>query len=492
MRILFVASECAPFAKTGGLGDVVGALPKFLARRGHDVRVVMPLYGMQPALRWDEFERLEGALTVPMGFGPARCAVRSGRLADSKARLYLLEHWRYFDRPHLYGSPTESYGDNLERFAFLSRGALALCYALRWIPDVVHAHDWQTALVPVYLDTVEWGKPLHGAASVLTIHNLAFQGEFDPRQLWISGLGREHLHGKGLEHFGTLNLIKGGLYHATLLSTVSPTYAREIQQSAHGCGLDGVLRERAGDLHGILNGIDDDEWNPATDPLIPAHFSADDLSGKAICKAELQREAGLAVNAKVPLFAWVGRFAYQKGIDVFTTALASLLHQEAQFVVLGTGDRGVEGKLSELAALHPDKLRLWVGFDHGRAHRIEAGADFFVMPSRFEPCGLNQMYSQRYGTLPIVRATDELADTIASYDEANGRGTGFALGDLTASSLENTLGWAIATWYQRRAHIDSMRLQSMALDWSWNRAAGDYEQLYRDAYARRQGHPFGG
>lgn len=503
MRILFVASECAPFAKTGGLGDVVGALPKVLARRGHDVRVVMPLYGGQPLLPWDSFARLDGALTVPMGYGPARCAVRSGTLPRQPGeartppvRVYFLEHARYFDRSGLYGTPTESYGDNVERFAFLSRGALALCYALRFHPDVIHAHDWQTALLPVYLNTVEWAQPLHACASVLTIHNLAFQGEADPRQLAVAGLGPEHLHGRALEHFGSLNLLKGGLWHATFLSTVSPNYAREIQTSTHGCGLDGVLRERSGDLRGILNGIDEAEWDPARDPALAQRYSRDDLAGKAACKAVLQREAGLPVRGDVPLVAWVGRFAWQKGIDVVAHALMGLLRDdapfEAQYVFLGTGDLKMEQWLRDLAARHPRRLALFAGFDQAQAHRIEAGADLFLMPSRFEPCGLNQMYSQRYGTLPIARATGGLADTIRSYDERTGAGTGFLFGDLTPGALYDTIGWALATWWQRRPHFDAMRRAAMALDWSWSRFAGDYEQLYKDAYARRRGHPWRG
>jgi starch synthase len=484
MRILFVASECAPFAKTGGLGDVVGALPKYLARRGHEVRVVLPLYQGMP---WDSFELLDGVLAVPMGYGPEFAAVRLGRLPGSDVRVHFLEHRRFFDRPHLYGSPDGAYGDNLERFAFLSRGALQLCTAMNWIPDVGHAHDWQAALAPVYLDTVEWGRPLHGCASLLTIHNLAFQGEFDPRQLWVAGLGDEHLHARGLEHFGTLNLMKGGLWHATLLTTVSPNYAREIKTPEFGCGLDGVLRERAGDLQGILNGVDVDEWDPATDPHLAARFDARRIAGKAKCKAALQREAGLPERADVPLFGWVGRLAYQKGIDAFAHALMGLLQLDLQVVLLGSGDPEAARFLGELAAKNPTKFRAWFAFDHARSHRIEAGSDFFVMPSRFEPCGLNQMYSQRYGTLPIVRATGGLLDTVENYDESRGRGTGFVFGDLTPTSLYNTCAWALSTWHDRRPHVAAMRRQAMALDWSWERFAGEYERLYREAVVRRRG-----
>jgi len=487
MKVLFVASECAPFVKTGGLGDVVGALPKALAELGIDVRVVLPLYA---GIDWNGLERLEGTIGVPMWNGTAWSGVRLGRLPGSAVPVYFLEYHRYFDRPYLYGPPSEGYADNLERFTFLSRGALELSKALGWIPDLVHAHDWQSALVPVYLNTVEWGQPLHGAASVYSIHNLTYQGVFDGDAMPITGLGREHYHPTGFEHFGTMNLTKAALYHATLLSTVSPTYAREIQTAPYGAGLDGVLRERSADLRGILNGIDTADWDPATDPRLPAHFSAHEQSGKAVCKAALQREAGLPVRPETPVFALVGRLVAQKGIDVLAQALPRILDWDLQLVLLGTGEPEAERYFTWLAGERGDRFAAWLGFDDARAHRIEAGADFFLMPSRFEPCGLNQMYSLRYGTLPIVRATGGLADSVQSYDEASGGGTGFVLADLNAASLTDTIGWALATWYQRPAHIAAMRTRAMAQDFSWQRAAAAYRDLYHAAYERRRGHPF--
>ncbi len=487
LKVLLVASECAPFAKTGGLGDVVGALPRALQRLGIDVRVVMPLYAGMP---WSDFEPLEGALGVPMWFGTAWGAVRLGRLPRSDVPVYALEHRRYYDRPHLYGPPGHDYPDNLERFTFLSRGALELCKALGWIPDVIQANDWQTALVPVYVNTVEWAQPLHGTATVYTIHNLAYQGVFDPGAMPITGLGPEHFHAGEFEHFGALNLTKAALVHANLLSTVSPTYAREIQTPAHGWGLDGVLAGRRADLVGILNGIDE-EWDPATDDLIPARFTADDLTGKAECKRALQADAGLPVRADVPLLASIGRLTPQKGVDVLAVALERVLGWDVQAVLLGTGDPDLERAFAALAARHPTRFHVWRAFDNGLAHRIEAGADFFLMPSRFEPCGLNQMYSLRYGTLPIVRATGGLVDTVESYDERTGGGTGFVFQDLTAGALADTIGWAVSTWYDRPAHVAAMRRRAMAQDFSWDRAARAYDRLYRDAYARRRGHAFG-
>ncbi|MBI5070367.1 MAG: glycogen synthase GlgA [Deltaproteobacteria bacterium] len=489
LRVLHVASEVAPFAKTGGLGDVCGALPKALRRRGIDVRVVVPLYA---GMDWESLERLDGTIEVPMWWGPARAAVRLGHLPGSDVPVYFLEFHRYYDRPYIYGRPGDGYEDNLERFTFLSRGALELAKALHLAPDVIHAHDWQTALVPVYVNTVEWARPLHGAATVFTIHNLAHQGVTDGGAMFVTGLGQHHYNPGEFEHFGSLNVMKAALHHSTLLSTVSPTYAREIQSAAHGCGLDGILRSRHRDLHGILNGIDVEEWNPATDRHLPAHFSAASLEGKAACKAALQAEAGLPVNPKVPLFGVVGRLTPQKGLDILAHCMERVLSWDVQVVLLGAGDREAEHFFGSLSDRRRDRFRAWIGFSEPRAHRIEAGADFFIMPSRFEPCGLNQLYSLRYGTLPIVRATGGLVDTVEGYREASGEGTGFLFSDLTPDALANTLGWAASTWYDRPGHVDAMRRRAMAQDFSWARAAEAYERLYLEAYRRRRGHAFAG
>jgi starch synthase len=484
LKILFIAAECAPFAKTGGLGDVVGALPKALAHDGLDVRVVVPLYAGMP---WREFETLEGILSVPLGRVTAQGAVRLARLPGSEVPVYLLEHRHYFDRPFLYGPPGHAYVDNIERFAFLSRAALVLADAIGFTPDVVHAHDWQAGLAPVYVNTVCWGRPLHASASVFTIHNLEYQGVAGPQAMNVTGLGAEHFNSAEFEHFGTLNVMKAAIRHSTFVSTVSPTYAREIQTPPLGAGLDGELRQRAGDLRGILNGIDTDEWDPARDPHIAQHYDASDLSGKAACKAALQAEAGLPVRPEVAVLGLVSRFVRQKGIDVLAAALERVFSLDVQLVALGMGDPGLVDQLGQIAARHGDRFRLWAEFSNARAHRIEAGSDFFLMPSRFEPCGLNQMYSLRYGTLPIVRATGGLADTVVNHDERTAAGTGFVLGDLDPGSLFNTIGWAVSTWYDRPEHVTLMRHTAMAEDNSWAHAARVYEALYGEAVARR--HP---
>jgi starch synthase len=489
LKVLFVSSEVTPFRKTGGLADVAGSLPKALAQRGIDVRVVTPLY---QGTRWSELETLDGSLDVPMYYGRGRGGVRLGRLPGSSVPVYFIEHHGYYDRPHVYGPPGSAYSDNLERFVFLSRAALELTKAIGWVPDIVHANDWQTALIPVYLNTVEWGRPLHGAASVFSIHNLAYQGNLEGGAHFITSLGREHFNSHEFEHFGDFNPLKAALVHSTMLSTVSPTYAREIQTGEFGCGLDGVLASRAHDLRGILNGIDTDEWDPTRDPHLPRAYTADNLAGKATVKAAVQREMGLPVRDNVPLFGVISRFAPQKGLDVLAHGLDQLLDWDIQMVVLGTGDPEAEHYFSRKSAQRGDKLRAYIGFDNALSHRIEAGIDFFVMPSRFEPCGLNQMYSLRYGTLPIVRATGGLADTVENYNEATGGGTGFVFNDLSVGSLVNTIGWALSTFHDRPGHVLEMRKRAMAQDFSWARAAAEYERLYLDAYGRRRGHAFAG
>ena len=488
LKVLFVASEVAPFRKTGGLADVAGALPRSLRQRGIDVRVVMPLY---QGIRWNTLEKLEGTVPVPMYFGQARAGVRLGRLPGSDVPVYFVEYNRFFDRPHLYGPPGQAYPDNLERFSFLSRASLEVCKILGFIPDVIHANDWQTALVPVYVNTVEWAKPLHGAGTVFTIHNLAYQGNFESGAMFITGLGQNHYNPYEFEHFGDLNLMKAAIRHSNLLSTVSPNYAHEIQSSDYGFGLDGELSLRSRDLRGVLNGIDTHEWNPAGDPLIAAPFSSNDISGKARCKAALQRQMGLPERPNVPLFGVVGRLTSQKGFDVLAHALDRILSWDLQMVLLGNGDPEAEHFFSHVANRRGDRFQAFIGFDEGLAHRIEAGADFLLMPSRFEPCGLNQLYSQRYGTLPIVRGTGGLLDTVENYDQTSGNGTGFVFWDLNPDTIADTIGWALSTYFDRPQHIAQMQRKAMAQDFSWDRAAAAYEQLYLEAYQMRRGHPFG-
>jgi starch synthase len=482
-KILFIASECAPFAKAGGLGDVVGALPGALRALGHDVRVVIPRYDAIPT---DGMTKHEAPLGVPLGGGEAWAAVYETKLPNTDVPIYLLDHLALFGRGYLYDPPGGVALDNLVRFAFLSRGALQLCKLLNWYPDVFHVHDWPTCHVPIYLNTIEKHGPLGRAATVLTIHNLAHQGKFPKHDLPATHIPWSEFHENSLEDHDAVSLLKGGLFHSTMLTAVSPRYAHEIRTPALGMGLDHVLRFRAADLVGILNGIDEDVWNPATDPHLAANFSADDLAGKAVCKLALQGEMHLAKRADVPLIGVVSRLTDQKGTDVIAAALNRILGLGAQVVLLGSGDRRAEDYFGVRSHNGGDRFRAWIGFNEALSHRIEAGSDFFLMPSRFEPCGLNQMYSQRYGTIPIVRATGGLDDTVENFDEATGQGTGFKLWDLDANSLVETVRWAIDTWRNRGDAFRAMQQRAMRKPFGWKVAAEKYSELYGWALERRR------
>jgi starch synthase len=477
LKILFPVSECVPFAKTGGLGDVAGALPKALAARGHDVRVVLPRYRVTTK---HAQTRLPAPLGVPVGLGTAWTAVwESQALGVPGARAYLIEENSMFDRAGIYGDPDSAYADNLARFVLLSRGSLELCRYLEWVPDVIHVHDWQTSLVPLYLNTLERKSPLGRAASVLTIHNMAYQGWCPKDELYQTGLGWDVFHPRCLEAHDSLNLLKGGLYNSTVVTTVSPRYADEIRTKDGGEGLDGVLRDRGSDVIGVLNGIDEAVWNPANDPHTAAPFDVTNLAGKALCKAALQREMGLPERPDVPLVGLVSRLAQQKGIDIFAAALHEILSLGAQVVVLGSGEAWAESFFTRLAAT-TDRFKAFIGMNEALSHRIEAGSDLFVMPSRYEPCGLNQLYSQRYGTLPVVRAVGGLDDTVEDGV------TGFKFRELSSDALATTVAWAIHVYRTRPAQFRMMQEQSMRKRMGWDQAARQYEAIYRLAMGRRR------
>jgi len=489
LSILMSASEAVPFAKEGGLADVVGALPKELLRQGHDVRLVMPLYGSIDRKRYGLWRR-EGVLVVPMGsLGNQYCAVWEGRLPGSDVPVYFLEHDLYYGRQGgLYSHDNIGYPDNGLRFTFLSRATLELPRMIHFRPDVVHLHDWHTAVAALFMNTLyrhdEW---VGSAASLLTIHNMQYQGEFHKSLMDVLGVGWEHFTWLGLEHHDQVNLLKGGIYHATLISTVSEGYAREIQTPEFGWGLEGVVRERSGDLEGILNGVDYDEWNPETDPLIPATYSVDDLSGKRICKRALQERFSLPVDERIPLFAMVSRLVKQKGIDLLAEALPRLLSHDLQIVILGTGEPWSHFYFGGQAAANPSRCACFIGYDTRLAHLIEAGADFFLMPSRFEPCGMSQMYSMRYGTLPIVRATGGLDDSVENFDEQRLTGTGFKFWAPTADALYDTVGWALHTWYNRPDALESLIRSAMNARFLWSESGRRYGEMYRRAVRMRRG-----
>jgi starch synthase len=471
MDILFVASEVAPFSKTGGLGDVAGALPRALAARGHDVAVVTPRYGaIDPA---------EAGLEPVPGVLRVRGEAATLLVKKGPAPVYFVEHERFFgSRAGLYAGGGRDFPDNAERFAFLCRAALLLPSILPLRPRILHLNDWQAGLVP-FLLRHEHARDaaLAGARTVFTIHNLAYQGVFPKAVVPVLGLPWDVFRYEAMEFYDQLSFMKAGLTFADALTTVSPTYAREILTPEFGASLDGLLRHRARDLVGILNGIDTAEWDPAGDHHLPARYGADDLTGKAACKAALQREVGLPVRADVPLVGIVGRLADQKGVDLVAAALPALVAQDAQLVLLGTGQREYEDAFRRAAHDRPDRVAARIGFDEGLAHRIEAGADLFLMPSRFEPCGLNQMYSLRYGTVPVVRAVGGLEDTVQDYDGWNG-GTGFKFREYAPHALVVAVRRALDVFRDRRAWRGIVR-RGMAEDNSWHRSAGRYEELYR-------------
>ena len=482
LKVLHIASEAVPFVKTGGLADVVGALPKALAQMGCEVRVVLPCYR---SIDRDGLTRLPLALGVPLGPKEEWGAVL--QRIDNGVATYFLEHDLFYDRPWPYGPPGGAFDDNLERFVFLSRGALQLCHATEWFPDIVHAHDWHAAIAPVFLNTVERTTPLGRAASVLTIHNMDFQGNFPSDRMPYTGLGWEHFTFLDLEFHGKVSLLKGGIAHSTLLTTVSPTYAWEIQSAPQGRGLEGLVRERHDFLVGILNGIDYEIWSPETDPYLPVRYSVETRSARASCKEALQRRTGLDILPQAPLFGLVTRLSWQKGIDVLVDALPRILELDVQLVILGAGDPSLQDAVRELHGRWPGKAAGFVAYNEELAHQIYAGSDFFLMPSRFEPGGLGQLYALRYGSLPIVRATGGLVDTVECYDEQTGRGTGFAFNDLTPEALFDVVGWATWAYHNRPAHIDAMREAAMTARFSWVEATQRYLQVYHRALRLRRG-----
>lgn len=451
-----VASEAHPFAKTGGLADVLGALPQGLARLGHSVDVMIPRYR----------------------------GIAQTELVDAGVRWLFVDHPGYFDRDYLYGAPGHDYADNPERFAFLARKAVQHALAATPGYDVIHAHDWQAGLVPLLAGGPEAVRlPVRPLPTVFTIHNLAYQGTFDASWLMRLGLGWELLHVDVLEFWGRISFLKAGVMFSRQITTVSPRYAEEIQTPEYGAGFDGILRYRSDRLVGILNGIDYDRWDPARDPHLPAPFDASNLEGKLQAKRALLAAYGLPVTDETvsrPLVGMISRLVDQKGFDLLAELADELPRLDATFVMLGNGERRYEDLWLGLATRHPGRIGARIGFDEAMAHRIEGGADLFLMPSRFEPCGLNQMYSLRYGTVPLVRATGGLYDTVRNFDRRTGAGTGFTFDDYSAQALLGTLRWALDV-YKEKAAWRRIQVAGMRQDLSWDASAKRYVEVYERA-----------
>ena len=478
LRVLHVASEAVPLVKTGGLADVAGALPVALnANPRTEARVCIP--GYRKALQAAEQYGIHwwsDAMTIESGGIDHRVGIAEVQIGT--VTYYLLACDELFGRDGCYGpTPTSDYEDNARRFSVFAKAALALPQLIGWVPHVIHAHDWQAGLVPALLER-GWGRDLPATRSVFTIHNIAYQGAFWHWDMKLTGLPWAMFNPLQLEHFGKMNFLKAGIVHANRVTTVSARYAEEIQTAEYGYGLHEVIAGHAHKLEGITNGIDYQVWDASNDPHLPAHYSPKNLSGKAVCKAELQKEVGLPVDKDVALVGVVSRLVEQKGLDVVLEAVDPyILAGRMQLVVLGTGDPGIEAGLRNLQGRHPSRVCFWHGYNEGLAHRIEAGADLFLMPSRFEPCGLNQMYSLRYGTLPLVRFTGGLADTVC--DVSSGDGCGFTFGPMDVGHFSAVLDRALGLYQYFPEDWRRAQLRAMAEDNSWQRVANSYADLYQ-------------
>lgn len=488
MKIAVVASEAVPFAKTGGLADVAGSLPKALFRLGHEPLLIMPLYR---AVRRSNAALVEaGAITVPVGRKLVEARLWHGAVPGTEASVYFLEQDDYFDRESLYGYSGDDYPDNCERFVFLARGAIEAVRALGFAADVFHLHDWQTALVAPYLRLLYKDDPLVGrAASILTIHNMAYQGIFWHWDMEMLGLDWSHFNVQEFEFWGKINLLKGGIVYADVVSTVSPTYAEEIQTPEYGHGLDGVLHDRHSVVHGVANGIDDAVWNPAGDPHLTSNYGPEELRGKLACKRALQRYGGLP-QRKAPLCGIVSRLTPQKGLDLVAEALPDLLdHTPMQFLILGDGDESIRILLESVAKQFPEHLAVHIKYDERLAHRIIAGSDLTLVPSRFEPCGLTQLYALKYGSVPVVRRTGGLADTVTDCTPATlaaGTASGFVFDDPTPEALTACMRRALELYRDTKAWRQLVSI-GMNQDWSWAASARRYLELYAEAKAIRAG-----
>ncbi len=454
MKVLFCASEVVPFAKTGGLADVAGSLPPYLKKLQIDLRIAMPKYSCI---------KVKGQKS------------RLGR----NIPVYFIKNDQYFNRPYLYGTEKGDYPDNLDRFSFFCRSVLELLKKENFKPDIIHCHDWQTALIPVYLKTIYKDDPFYNSIkTVFTIHNMAYQGVFPKEEYPKIGIGWEYFNIEGLEFYDKVNLMKGALLFSDFITTVSPTYSKEIQTPEFGCKLEGVLSKRKDSLAGILNGIDYDEWNPKTDKELFRKYSVALAADKVYNKVGLQKECGLPVKPDVPLLGVVGRLAHQKGFDILAEKIDQIVSMDLQFVLLGTGDEVYHRIMQDIAKKHPKNTSINIKFDNVLAKKIYAGSDMFLMPSRYEPCGLGQLISLRYGTIPIVRSTGGLADTITEFNPQTKDGNGFIFEEYSAEELFSTIKRALDIYKDRKLWLSLVK-SAMGHDFSWGNSAKEYVKLYK-------------
>lgn len=479
MKILLASSEVHPYSKTGGLADMVGALGKALTRAGHEVVIVTPLYrGIRK--KFPGIRRKDWQFDLPLGPNRVQGGLWSVEV-EKGLTVYFIDQPEFFDRAGIYGENNISYPDNAGRYIFFSKCVAHLGRYLPWRPEVIHVHDWQTALVPALLlhqRTAEgWGNP---PPTCLTIHNLAYQGTFPAAAFALANLPANFFNMESAEFFGQLNCLKAGIALVDTITTVSPRYAREITTEEFGCGLDGLLRRRQNRLFGILNGVDYEQWNTTHNPFLAHPYSAAHLSGKARNKLELQKELGLPAVAGIPLFGTITRLAEQKGVDIKLGALEEMLSSKLQFVLLGSGSPSLERAYLSLARRFPLQVAVRIGYDESLSHRIEAGCDFYIMPSRFEPSGLNQMYSLRYGTIPIVRAVGGLDDSVIDFSQEAGRANGIKFREFSARALAKAIRKALAI-YGQPGLLRRYRQNAMKMDFSWDRSVGEYLKVYEIA-----------
>ncbi|SFB18540.1 MULTISPECIES: glycogen synthase GlgA [unclassified Bacillus (in: firmicutes)] len=482
MKVLFAVSECVPFVKSGGLADVAGSLPKELKKLGTDVRVILPKYGMIPDTYKKQMKKVK-EFTVSVGWRNQYCGIEE--LTLQGVTFYFVDNEYYFNRNQLYGD----YDDG-ERFAFFNRAVLESLEKLDFFPDVLHCHDWHTAMVPYLLRTEYYRRKNYGGIrTVFTIHNLQFQGIFPKVILGeLLGLDDSEFQPEKLEFYGNVNFMKGALVSADKITTVSPTYKNEIQTEFYGEKLDGILRGREEDLIGILNGIDEDFYNPSSDPSLKAKYSVRNIEKKVMNKIEVQKLFELPENADVPLMTMITRLTKQKGLDLVKCVLPEILAEDIQFAILGTGDKEYEQYFLEMASQYPDKLKVYIGFDEELAHKLYAGSDMFLMPSLFEPCGLGQIIAMKYGSVPIVRETGGLNDTVQAWDEFKMKGNGFSFGNFNAHDMLYTVRRAVQFYHGK--DWSKIVEASMKMDYSWANSAFQYSQLYAELVARSETHVF--
>jgi starch synthase len=483
MKILFASSEISPFSRAGGLADVSYDLPLALAGMGHQVSVVTPRYRQSRNIR-PPLKLLDTQLEVPISWMKKTAQIFQTGIKN-QVTVYLIGRDDLYDREGLYGNEYGDYQDNAERFIFFSRAVLELCQALDLHFDIIHCNDWQTGLIPVYLKTLYAQNPgLQSTASLFTIHNLGYQGLFWHYDLHLTGLGWELFTPKALEFFGKLNLMKAGIVFADILNTVSPNYRKEILTPANGFGLEGVLKTRETDLYAVLNGVDYQIWDPAKDPFIPAFYTPSDLENKKTCKSSLQELFHLKKKGEIPVVAIISRFLDRKGLDLVSRIFPRLMELEIEVIFMGQGLEQYQSWVLEMVAQYPGLIGLEMGYNGPLAHQIQGGADFLLMPSRYEPCGLDQLYALKYGTIPIVRAVGGLEDTVEDYNPQTDQGTGFKFREYEGEKLVQTLQRALSV-YRDKPRWKRMIQRAMRQDFSWGKSAAQYQSLYQKALGKK-------